>query len=481
MIATVPSATDQASASQSPHQARTSRLFEELKTEPQRLRKFLWQMPKGGDIHHHALGAIWAEDYLDTAIRKSLWIEPASYRLFFDQVDALTEGVNDALPLTELLASQPESREEIIDHWSVRNHKENNRDGHHWFFSTFQKFEKALIGNEPEFLSNLCEAAARENVQYLETMIAVPSIIQRVAQLVDDKEWMPGMSVRSHLAEWYAFLEAADIDQWASYNAEVMEHWIKNTETHGVTLRFQTLALRIMPDPDMVFAHLVLAFKTAMLSPHLVGVNLAAPEDHKVSLSDYNTHMAMFAYLKEKFPEVNIALHAGELVLGKGDCQEQDLRFHIDKAVATGKAQRIGHGVDLLQETNHSSLLKTMKAQGVAVEINLECNEVILGTDPGSHPLKAYLAAEVPVCICSDDPAILRSDLTHQYELLVDYLPEISYGQVKALVYNAIHYSFLGQNEKLLELEKLNKAFEQFEAQITQHTEKRRSGTLPEA
>lgn len=437
--------------------------FERIKPDPTALRSFLWKMPKGGDIHHHALGSVPAEDYLKTALEKDLWINPDSYRLYFDETEALSKRDELALPVTELLKTEPKTRESIIDHWSVRNHITQGRNGHHWFFATFEKFESAMVGNEPYFLSGLCKAAAKENIQYLETMVAVPSIMQRVARLTCSKDWNPDVSVKDHLEDWFEYLNVQQINQWATYNAEVMDHWMSTTENYGVTLRFQTVGLRNIPEMEVVFAHLLLAFKTALLTDNLVGVNFVAPEDHMVSLAAYETHMAMFRFLKTKYPEVNLSLHAGELAHDKGDATAKDMTSHIDQAITTAGAQRIGHGTDINYEVRKDEILTIMHRQEIAVEINLESNAVILETDSSNHPLKTYLEAAVPVCIASDDAAILRSDLTRQYEMLVEYYPEISYRQLKEIVTNSVRYSFLNLKDRAAELQRLKASFEKFE------------------
>lgn len=441
----------------------TDQQFESIKNNPIKLREFLWKMPKGGDIHHHALGSVFAEDYLELAIEKGLFINPQSYQLYFDETDALSKHDEQAVPINELLGKSAAAREHIIDHWSVRNHKEHGRNGHHWFFSTFHKFEPAMIGNEPWFLSKLCAAAARENVQYLETMVAVPSIVQRVSRLVEDKPWAPETSMKDHLAEWLGYLEDQGIDQWAEYNAEVMDHWIKSTDRHGVTLRFQTVGFRITPELPVIFAHLLLAFKTALVSHNLVGVNFVAPEDHSISLSHYKAHMAMFHFLRNQYPQVQLSLHAGELSLAKGDTQPRDMTYHIDEAITVAGAQRIGHGVDILSEIRKDELLTIMRKRQIAIELNLESNAVILETTRDTHPLKTYIEAGVPVCIASDDAGILRSDLTRQYEMLIAYYPELSYTQLKETVTNSIQFSFLNPADKSVELERLKDAFMEFE------------------
>lgn len=436
--------------------------FDSIRQNPLALRKFFWNMPKGGDIHHHAMGAVMAEDYLDLALENDFWISTESHELFRSESLAKSSTETEVIALNQLLKERPAVAETIIDQWSMRNHTTNSSNGKEHFFNSFKKFEPAMIGNEPYLLSKICEAASKENIQYIETMVAVPSLMKKVGQLAEGKAWSPSISVKDHLEEWYDYFEAKDINHWVDYNTEVLNHWMEKVDDHGLTLRFQTVGFRILPNQAEIFGHLILAFKTAKNSKHVVGVNFVAPEDHPLSLANYETHMAMFRFLKSKFPEVNLSLHAGEL----GQAHNPDSKSHIDQAVRIAKAQRIGHGFDIRSEDNKSETLTLMKVKEVAVEINLETNQVILESDSSSHPLRDYLQAGVPVCISSDDPAILRSDLTNQFIILEEYLSDVTYSQIKEMVFNSIRYSFLEDTEKASELIKLEKSFERFETSL---------------
>lgn len=440
------------------HQKATAAYFIQIKNQPQLLREFLWAMPKGGDIHHHALGAVWAEDYLAIAVAKNFFINPQTFRLYATETVARSHNDTLAININHFLGQSPEQRDRVIDTWSMRNHNKETSKGRDHFFNTFQKFEEAMSGNEIALLSKICSAASAENIQYIETMVGVPSIMRQVADLTANKEWDPGISIKDHLAEWYAYLEHQKIDTWADYNAEIMDHWMENIDRHGVHLSFQTVGMRVIPQQAIVFSHLILAFKTAMLSEHVVGVNFVAPEDDPVSIENYSAHMAMFRFLKSRFPQVQVSLHAGEL-----NQSTPITGNHIHKAISIADAQRIGHGVDILSQDNWSKTIDLMKSKDVAVEINLETNSVILESDSSTHPLKTYLALGVPVCISSDDPAILRSDLTNQYIMAVRYIPDLSYGLLKDLVFNSVKYSFLGHDKKEQLLSELAEAFDRFE------------------
>src|SRR5205814_7762173 len=101
-------------------------------------------------------------------------------------------------------------------------------------------------------------------------------------------------------------------------------------------------------EPRLVFAQLVYAFELARAERRVVGLNLVAPEDFRVALRDYSLHMKMIGWLSERYPGVNVALHAGELAFGL--VPPADLRFHIREAVDVARAKRIGHGVDIAYE-----------------------------------------------------------------------------------------------------------------------------------
>ena len=63
------------------NEARTARRLDRIADSPPRLRIFLAAMPKGGDLHNHAGGAVFAEDYLRWAAAGGLCLTTAPYRI----------------------------------------------------------------------------------------------------------------------------------------------------------------------------------------------------------------------------------------------------------------------------------------------------------------------------------------------------------------------------------------------------------------
>src|SRR5262249_55061250 len=131
--------------------------------------------------------------------------------------------------------------------------------------------------------------------------------------------------------------------------------------------------------------------------PHMVGLNLVMPEDFYVPMKDFALQMQMIGYLHGRYPRVHVSLHAGELAAGL--VPPEGLRFHIRDSVDVAHAERIGHGVDIMNETNTDQLLHEMAQRGVMVEICLTSNDVILGVNGAQHPLRHYMHAGVPVAL----------------------------------------------------------------------------------
>jgi adenosine deaminase/adenosine deaminase CECR1 len=179
-------------------------------------------------------------------------------------------------------------------------------------------------------------------------------------------------------------------------------------------------------------------------------------------MKDYWLHMVMFNYCHTKFPDVKYSMHAGELTLGL--VQPEDLTSHINDAVYTAGANRIGHGVDMAYESKSYELLRYMAKNKIAIEINLVSNEFI----KSQRKPPSYFAIQsiwVPIVISTDDAGILRTNMIEQYVLLASRYKDVSYADIKQYVYNSINYSFI-QNENIKKqlLKDLDSRFTTFEA-----------------
>jgi adenosine deaminase len=150
--------------------------------------------------------------------------------------------------------------------------------------------------------------------------------------------------------------------------------------------------------------------------------------------------MAMLDYLHGVYPKVHITLHAGELALGL--VKPEDLSFHIRASIERGHAERIGHGVSVMQEKDPIALLKEMAERNVLVEINLTSNDQILDVSGDDHPLPTYMKYGVPVAISTDDEGVARSNMTHEYLRAVEGY-RLPYTELKRMTRASVEHSFL--------------------------------------
>ena len=148
----------------------------------------------------------------------------------------------------------------------------------------------------------------------------------------------------------------------------------------------------------------------------------------------------MIQYLRTVYPSAHVTLHAGEIVSGL--VPPADLQSHIRQAVEIAGAERIGHGVDVVGEINAGQLLAEMARRDVLVEVPLTSNAQILGVFGAAHPFVNYRAAGVPVALATDDPAVERIDLTHEYQLATTQY-RLDYGDLKTLSRASLEHAFL--------------------------------------
>jgi len=173
--------------------------------------------------------------------------------------------------------------------------------------------------------------------------------------------------------------------------------------------------------------------------------------------------MKMFRFLKTRYPDVKVAMHAGELAMG--DVPPEGLKFHIDQALNVAGADRIGHGIDLAHEANAPAILRTMREKDIPVEINLTSNAFISGIQGENHPVTLYRKYGVPYVISTDDAGVTRHTLSQEYVLFASrYKP--GYAEMKKTSYNGIRYAFLPASDKARLTRQLDARFAAFEAEV---------------
>ncbi len=422
-------------------EAQVSAWLEAHRDQPPVLRAFVQRMPKGGDIHSHLSGAVYAEHYLEWAAADGYCVDPSAETLI--EPSACGQGSN-YIPAADLF-NRTSIYDALVNLWSTRNLSFAGQSGHDQFFEAFAGFSpiSSSPSRQDDMVAEVANRAASQHISYLELMQTIQG--SEVRQLGREVGWTGNFAeMRQKL------LDRGLMDRVKQGSQDLADLEQQTAKTLGcgtasaqpgceVTVRYLQQTTRTKA-PEEVFAQFVYAFELAKADPRVVGINLVAPEDHPIALRDYTLQMEMLQFLHDQMPEVKVALHAGELTLGL--VPPDDLRFHIRQAVEIAQAQRIGHGVDILYEDNPFELLAEMRRRGVLVEICLTSNEVILNVKGEEHPFRQYWAAGVPLALASDDEGISRIDLSNEFMLAAQRY-DLDYSDLKQLARNSLEYSFL--------------------------------------
>lgn len=441
------------------------------------LNMFFNMMPKGGDLHHHYSGAIYAEQYLDWVDKQGYCIVKSTSRIE-TKPDAIAaerakpEAQRGCVSSGDLIRDNNAYRE-LMRRWSILDYfnVEQKTPPDLAFFDTFGYFNDVASTNTREGLQRLKQRAIQENVSYIETVFELAPFTQDSGF---DGEVLAAGGDKARLQSQFAALEAK-LEADAAFKQNIANYMANvDASSAGIdddrfTMRYQAYVLRFL-SPSQVFSSMVAGFKAASENPRVVSVNIVGAEHFHVSMRDYSMHMQMYKYLKAKYPKVKLALHAGELALGM--VPPEGLTFHIAEAVNVAGANRIGHGMDIAHESNPLALMKTMHERDIPVEVNLTSNFFIEGIKGDAHPVTLYRKYGVPFVISSDDPGVARNNLSSEYVLFASRY-KTDYAEVKKLSYNSLRYSFLADKDKQRLLKALDVKFAKFEADIAASLQKR--------
>jgi adenosine deaminase len=385
---------------------RTARHFSSLRQTPERL-AFLREMPKGGDLHIHLAGAIYAESWIDFAAQDNLCVDRTASTLLAPPCDPSCAKYTNK-PSVSCAFQDHVLYNQLIDAWSMRNWNRGEDSGHDHFFATFDKFHLAGINSGGTQLAEVVSRAARDQLQYVGLMHTADG--RRSAELAAKLGWDDdfGRMRDKLLAEGLKEVLTAtreELDRDEARQRQILHCQTPEADPGcHVTLRYLYQVLRGMPR-EMVFAQILLGFELAQADPRFLGLNLVMPEDWYVPMQDFRLHMKMLDYLHGVYPKVHISLHAGELAMGL--VPPEGLSFHIRESVERGHAERIGHGTSVMNERDALGLLKEMAERKVLVEICLTSSDLILGIEGANHPFPAYLRHGVPVALATDDEGFL--------------------------------------------------------------------------
>ena len=420
---------------------RTAQFLESARNNPAALMDFLARMPKGGDLHHHLTGAVYAESYIDYAVEDGLCLDRIAATLTPPPCDPAQGKVPAAQALTDFPL-----RNHVIDIWSIRNFvpAPDDRDVRHHFFATFGKFDPVTNKHWGEMLAEVVHRAGAQHEIYLETMLTPDQ--GEATKLGRTLGWNDDFAaIRSRLLAAGMAQVVADARKNLDAGENGMREILGCAKAKpdigcSVTLRFQNQVLRAFPKEE-VFAQMLAGFELASADPRVVAVNLVQSQDEYRALHDFHLHMRMLDYLHGIYPGVHISLHAGELTPGEVKPEEL-LASHIRESIEVGHAERIGHGLDVLYEADVPGLLAEMAQRHILVEDCVYSHEVVRGLTGSENVLPIYLRAGVPVALATDDEGIVRSELTWYFKRAVEGY-RADYPTLKRMVRDSLDHAFV--------------------------------------
>jgi adenosine deaminase CECR1 len=358
------------------------------------------RLPKGGVLHAHG-----------SALGDFRWlVTNVSYRpdcyIYVGTGGAIPRGAlrlasappgADWRPVSELRAAAPNAQafdDELFRSLSLGEEDRDAPDIWQEFTAVFQRASRLMADPvvRAEYWRNLLMALVDENIQYVESRsIAIErSIVQ------DIRTRDPDFDVK--------FIAAAGRSNSREQIAQVL--------ATAVELRAK--------DPDRV-----------------LGFDLVQEEDRTNSNLFYIEELlAARKEAERRGIDLPFYLHSGETNWAENE--------NIYDAILLG-ASRIGHGLSLVK---HPRLMQIVKERGIAIEVCPISNQ-ILGyvSDLRNHPAVHYINAGIPVVLSSDDPAVFRHSLSHDY-----YAAFMAWGldlrSLKQLALNSLIYSAMGPDEK---------------------------------
>jgi hypothetical protein len=438
LVALLPHAIAPATAAPSAPEARTEAALAAAvaaaPVNPTALTLFLEHLPKGGDLHHHLTGAVYAESYIDYAAKDGDCID-ATYAIVAPPCDPVKGPWPAQRAIDDLVF-----RNKLIDVLSARDYIAGTGDQSPevHFFETFFKFDLVVNKHWGEELAEIERRSAIENELYVETDLS-PDKFKSMA-LGDAVGWTPDFDAMR------AKLDAAGVPALVTESRRNLDEGVAGSRTilgcNGphpdpgckLTVRFIFQVLRDRPLAE-VFAQIQTAFEVADADPRVVSVNPVESQDDYKALREYDEQMHMFAYFHKRYPKVKLTMHAGELRPGLVPPEDMYAPGEIHEAIELAGAERIGHGLDVLYEHDPEALLAEMKRKHVLVEV------------AGGHALlPVYIAAGVPVSIATDDEGVGRSDLTEQIGFDVTHY-HLDYYQLKKMMRDSLEHAFIGGDD----------------------------------
>ncbi|MES1181843.1 MAG: adenosine deaminase, partial [Flavobacterium sp.] len=284
--------------------------FEKIRNNEAALTAFFSQMPKGGDLHHHYSGSIYAEPLLKRVVAEDFYVNTETMKVAKEKPST---GTWEKFSTLQSRGQLDLYKQKVIQKWSVKDYNDVDYPSDKLFFESFDKFKHAVDGNFESGLLELKNRAIKENVSYLETQLSTIKCHVNTGDLTRFNESLRNATksknektVRLLLDTLYnSLLQKGIADSAKKFNTNFVEklHTSLHIDDSNFTMRYQNYVLRFMEPVDL-FKNIILTFISADTSPLIAGTNIVSPEDGETSMKDYWLHMIMFNYCHSRYPAV---------------------------------------------------------------------------------------------------------------------------------------------------------------------------------
>ncbi|WOJ93645.1 adenosine deaminase [Congregibacter variabilis] len=402
--------------------------FETFKRQAsdEELYRFLYAMPKGGDLHNHLSGSIRSEWFFDLALAQgergyryytrvkinncrpfggNAFTQNPYLMLFTNVQESTYEALSSCekeeyLPLEELNADEKTA-------WLDSLRLDKAYEGRDEFFQTHWQRMGDLYLNPylaADALVLNMQSFGAEGLMYMESMIGVLGFIDAQGQQISPDD-------------------VADI-----YRDRLRDDDALGT---GVEVRLQVAILRFSPTAEDNLRYLY--DYVSRHSDLFVAVNMVGREDNDKGYP--LRFLDTLRDLRRSYNNVRLSIHAGEV---------DEPNSHVRDTLLLG-ADRIGHGVNLISDPD---TMRLMRGGPYLVEINLVSNLLLqYVSDYSEHPFPEYLRTGIPVALSTDDRGMWDSNLTDEFYVAVKAF-NLSWDELLLLSRNSITHAFLPETKK---------------------------------
>ena len=419
--------------------------FEKFKSEASdsELHEFLYEMPKGGDLHLHLSGSGFPEWWYELAIAS----EQSGY-VYYTKVRLN----NCRLPNWDSFSVRPYHLmyQTLVSHnWeklskcekgefvllSELDHNQKKafmsslkldlpHEGREEFFGAHWQRLGDLTANPfliGELLAKNIIAFAAEGLLYLEPQIN-------------------SFGYRSPSGTTISSQEAVKLFSQRIQQEDVVET--------GVTVRFQQSILRFLPEAEDLLRS---AYEVVSNNDLYVAVNMVGREDN--DKGHPLRFLSTLRDLRRSYSGVRLSIHGGEV---------DEPNYHVRDTILLG-AERIGHGLNLITDPE---TMRLMRHGPYLVEINLISNLLLeYVSDYDAHPFPEYLRTGIPVALSTDDRGMWDSTMTDEFFVAIKEF-NLTWEEIKQLSRNSLKFAFVHEKKKTTLIDLYERNIEKFERQV---------------